>query len=129
MANDQTKVSSYRDLLVWQKGIGLVTLLYEISREFPADERFGLTSQIRRAAVSVPSNIAEGQARFSTREFVHFISHAEGSIAEIDTQLVIALELDFCKAAKVKPAFDAIVELRKMLNSLRRKLQDRELQK
>ena len=129
MANDQTKVSSYRDLLVWRKEIGLVTLLYEISREFPADERFGLTSQIRRAAVSVPSNIAEGQARFSTREFIHFISHAEGSIAEIDTQLVIALELDCCKPAKVKPAFDAIVELRKMLNSLRRKLQERDLQK
>jgi four helix bundle protein len=62
VANDQTKVSSYRDLLVWQKGIGLVKLLYEISREFPADERFGLTSQNRRAAVSVPANIAEGQA-------------------------------------------------------------------
>ena len=125
----QSKIGSYRDLLVWQKGIGLVKLLYEISREFPADERFGLTSQIRRAAVSVPSNIAEGQERFTTREFIHFISYAEGSIAEIDTQLVIALELDFCKAARVKPALDAIVEVRKMLNALRRKLQERDRQK
>jgi four helix bundle protein len=123
------KVGSYRDLLVWQKGISLVKLIYQISREFPAEERFGLTSQIRRAAVSVPSNIAEGQARFTTREFIHFISHAEGSIAEIDTQLVIALELDFCTLATVKPAFDAIIELRKMLNALRRKLQERDGQK
>ena len=86
MANDQTKVGSYRDLLVWQKGIGLVKLVYQISRDFPSEERFGLTSQIRRAAVSVPSNIAEGQARFTTREFIHFISHAEGSIAQVDTR-------------------------------------------
>jgi four helix bundle protein len=125
----QSKIESYRDLLVWRKGIDLVKSVYQITQTFPQDERFGLTSQIRRAAVSVPSNIAEGQARFTTREFIHFISHAEGSIAEVDTQLVIALELDFCKAPKVKPAFDAIVELQKMLNSLRRKLQERDPQK
>ena len=117
----QSKIESYRDLLVWRKGIDLVKSVYQITQTFPQDERFGLTSQIRRAAVSVPSNIAEGQARFTTREFIHFISHAEGSIAEVDTQLVIALELNFCKAPRVKPAFDAIVELQKMLNSLRRK--------
>ena len=83
MANDQTKVGSYRDLLVWQKGIRLVKLVYQISRDFPSEERFGLTAQVRRAAVSVPSNIAEGQARFTTREFIHFISNAEGSTAEV----------------------------------------------
>ena len=124
-----TKVGGYRDLLVWQKGISLVKLVYQVSQTFPSDERFGLTSQVRRAAVSVPSNIAEGQARFTTREFIHFISNAEGSTAEVDTQLVIAVELEFCKAAEAKSAFEAIVELRKMLNALRRTLQEKELQR
>jgi four helix bundle protein len=95
----QSKIGSYRDLLVWRKGIDLVRSIYQITQTFPQDERFGLTSQIRRAAVSVPSNIAEGQARHTTREFIHFVSTAEGSIAEVDTQLVIAIELGICKAA------------------------------
>jgi len=73
MALEEEQVSSYRDLIVWRKGIGLVKSVYILTKEFPADERYGLTSQIRRAAVSVPSNIAEGQARHTTREFIHFI--------------------------------------------------------
>ncbi|MCM3881285.1 MAG: four helix bundle protein [Vicinamibacterales bacterium] len=129
MPNGRTKVGSYRDLLVWQKGIALVKLVYQTSQTFPDGERFGLISQMRRAAVSVPSNIAEGQARYSTREFIHFVSNAEGSVAEVDTQLTIALELGFCKVADVKPVLDAIVELRKMLNALRRSLQERETQR
>src|SRR6266550_4636550 len=94
------KVSSYRDLLVWRKGIDLVKSVYLISQGFPADERFGLTTQLRRAAVSVPSNIAEGQARHTTGEFIHAISHSEGSLAEVDTQLVIAIELGYCKQSE-----------------------------
>jgi four helix bundle protein len=78
-------VRNYRDLLVWQKAMSLVEDIYGLSRQFPADERFGLVAQIRRAAISVPSNIAEGQARKSTREFIQFISLAEGSLAEVDT--------------------------------------------
>src|SRR5436853_2320081 len=87
----ESSVKSYRDLLVWQKGIALVKSVYLLSQSFPADERFGLTSQMRRAAVSIPSNIAEGQARRTTKEFIHFISNSEGSIAEVDTHLVIAM--------------------------------------
>jgi len=118
----ENKTRSYRDLVVWQKGIELAKLIYPLSARFPADERFGLTSQIRRASVSVPSNIAEGQARRTTGEFVQFISHAEGSVAEVDTQLVIAVELDFVTKKQADPCFDLIGEERRMLNGLRRRL-------
>jgi four helix bundle protein len=99
-----------------------VKRIYEITSRFPADERFGLTSQMRRAAVSVPSNIAEGQARKSTREFVQFISNAEGSLAALDTQLVIAAELGFLEAAGASELAGESDELRRMLNALRRRL-------
>ena len=119
------KVSSYRDLVVWRKGIDLVKSIYLISGHFPADERFGLTTQIRRAAVSIPSNIAEGQARHTTGEFIHSVSHSEGSLAEVDTQLVIAIELGYCKKSDVEPAAALVTEMQKMLTALRRKLQDK----
>jgi len=76
---------SYRELIAWQKAIRLVTEIYQATRQFPRDELYGLTSQLRRAAVSVPSNIAEGQARFSRKEFHHFLSQARGSLVEIET--------------------------------------------
>jgi four helix bundle protein len=116
----------YKDLLVWQKGIALVKQVYSISRQFPPDERFGLTSQIRRAAVSIPSNIAEGQARHTGKEFIQFLSHAEGSVAEVDTQLTLAMELGFCGRSELREALQLVLELRRMLNSLRRKLMTRE---
>jgi len=111
---------SYRDLLVWQKSMALAKAIYKITADFPSDEKFGLISQLRRAAVSVPSNIAEGQARNTTGEFVQFISHAEGSLAELDTQLTLAVELDFLSPEKASPCMDSITELRRMLNGLRR---------
>jgi four helix bundle protein len=121
----EKKTSDYKDLLVWQKGITLVKLIYQITQTFPAEEKFGLISQMRRAAVSVPSNIAEGQARHTTGEFVQFLSHAEGSVAELETELIIAVELGYCNLAQLPKALDLISELRKMLNALRRKLQAR----
>ena len=99
-ANGSYKARGYRDLLVWQTGISLVKHIYGITARFPLDERVGLTAQMRRAAVWIPSNISEGQARKSTGEFVQFISNAEGSLAELDTQMVIAAELKFVAAAK-----------------------------
>ena len=96
MISEKPKVRSYRDLIVWQKGMDLVRAIYNLTTSFPTDERFGLISQVRRAAVSVPSNIAEGQARHTSREFVQFISHAEGSLAEVDTQLTLSNQLGFC---------------------------------
>jgi four helix bundle protein len=120
--SDERKAGNYRDLLVWQKGMALVKRLYQITATFPADERFGLVAQMRRAAVSVPSNIAEGQARHTTGEFVQFVSHAEGSVAELDTQLTLAIELGFCPRSEVEDVFQLIIELQKMLNALRRQL-------
>ena len=120
------KTRSHKDLLVWQKGISLAKLVYALTRSFPAEEKFGIVAQMRRAAVSIPSNIAEGQARHTTGEFIQFISHAEGSLAELDTQLILSIELKFCTASAAIPAFELIGELRRMLNALRRKLAGRE---
>jgi four helix bundle protein len=121
-----TKTRSYKDLVVWQKGIVLAQIVYQLTQKFPPDEKFGIISQMRRAAVSIPSNIAEGQARHTTGEFIHFISHAEGSVAELDTQLILSIGLNFCMTAEAKEAFGLIEELRRMLNVLRRKLMTRE---
>jgi four helix bundle protein len=119
------KAEGYEDLVVWQKGMQLVKSVYELTRTFPRDEKFGLVSQIRRAAVSVPSNIAEGQARHSTGEFVQFISHAEGSVAEVNTQLLLSVDLGFCTSDRTGKAIELSRELRRMLNGLRRKLQEK----
>jgi four helix bundle protein len=116
------KAQSYKDLIVWQKGIEAAKTIYQVTRAFPAEEKFGLVSQMRRAAVSIPSNIAEGQARHTTGEFIQFISHAEGSVAELNTQLILACELRFCRLENAKPISELLEEIRKMLNSLRRKL-------
>jgi four helix bundle protein len=96
-----------------------------ITRAFPADEKFGLVAQMRRAAVSIPSNIAEGQARHTTGEFVQFISHAEGSVAELRTQFLITVELGYCTKPSACRAFELLSDLRKMLNALRRTLASR----
>ncbi len=85
---------SYKDLIAWRKAMGLVTEIYRVTRTFPREEMYGLTNQLCRAAVSVPSNIAEGQARFSKKEFHHFLSHARGWLVEIETQLTIAENLE-----------------------------------
>ncbi len=121
-ASRDKPTQGYRDLLVWQKSMALVKDIYKITAGFPSEEKFGLTSQMRRAAVSVPSNIAEGQARNTTGEFVQFNSYAEGSLAELDTQLTLAVELDFLPAEKADLGLDSIAELRRMLNGLRRSI-------
>src|SRR5580658_1736641 len=92
---------SYRDLVVWQKGIRLTVLVYELSKAFPREEVYGLTSQIRRAAVSVPSNIAEGAGRLKTTEYRHFLGIARASNFELQTHLIIAKELGFVEAGQV----------------------------
>jgi len=119
-------IRSYRDLLIWQKGMMLAKRVYAMTRSFPTDERFGLTAQMRRAAVSVPSNIAEGQARRGKKEFVQFLSHAEGSLAELDTQLLLAVDLGYCRSAEAEASEATIAEIQKMIASLRGKLATRE---
>ncbi len=119
---DDTKSHGYKDLLVWQKGMSLVKRIYQITRTFPNEEKFSLVSQMRRAAISIPSNIAEGQARHTTKEFIQFVSQAEGSVAELDTQLALAIEWGYCLRPHAAEAFELLSKLRKMLNALRRKL-------
>ena len=85
----------HHDLRVWQEAMELVTKVYRVTAGFPMDERFGLTSQVRRASVSVPSNIAEGAARGSRKEFIHFLTISRGSLSELDTQLRIAMNLEY----------------------------------
>ncbi len=121
-ANGKQNVKSYKDLLVWQKGITLVKRIYQLTQTFPDAERFGLVSQMRRAAVSIPSNIAEGQARHTRKEFIQFISHSEGSVAELETQVILAVELGYCGLADTQEITNLTTELSKMLDSLRRKL-------
>ncbi len=121
----QNKINSYRDLLVWQKGMVLAKQIYSLTCSFPPNESFGLTIQMRRAAVSVPSNIAEGQARHGRREFVQYLSHAKGSLAELDTQLTLAVELGYPQDLDVNQSVTLVAELQKMLSALRRKVEAR----
>jgi four helix bundle protein len=111
-------IKSFRDLIAWQKGIGLCKLVYAASGGFPADERFGLTAQIRRAAVSIPSNIAEGYGRRQTKEYVRFLNIARGSLCEVETQLVLGEELGFATPQRLRPANSLVRELDVVMYSL-----------
>jgi four helix bundle protein len=122
MAPDSTKVTHYKELKIWRKDMSLAKSVYRLTTRFPADERFGLSAQMRRAAVSVPSNIAEGQARHGTREFLQFLSHASGSLAELETQILVSMDLGFCKESEVSSIANEIGELQKMVAAIRRKL-------
>lgn len=109
-------VREFKELIAWQKAMDLVEAVYRVSRDFPDDERFGLTIQIRRAAVSVPSNIAEGQARPTRGEFRQFLGHARGSLAEVETQLLIAQRLKYLSGDTT--VADQIAETGRILNGL-----------
>jgi len=113
---------NYKELIVWQKSILFVKQIYALTGSFPSEEKFGLVSQLRRAAVSIPSNIAEGQARRTTGDYIRFVSTAEGSLAETETQLIISIELDYCTRSDTVELFGLMLEIRKMLNALRRSL-------
>ncbi len=116
------RVQSYRDLVIWQKGIELVKEVYKQTKKFPNHETFGLVSQMQRSAVSIPSNIAEGQTRQHTGEFRQFLYVALSSASELDTQTIIAHELDYITADEVKNIENQIIELRKMTYTLISKL-------
>jgi four helix bundle protein len=115
-------VKSYRDLIAWQKAMDLVVDIYEVTKEFPRDELYGLTSQTRRSAVSIPCNIAEGQARDSTKEFAHFLSISYGSTAELETQLLIAERLGFIGHEQTTDRLEQCAEVGRIINGLRRSL-------
>lgn len=108
----------FKDLIAWQKAMDLVTEIYRITDSFPKREVYSLTDQIRRAAVSIPSNIAEGQAHFNKREFLHFLRHSSGSLAELETQWLIAGRLGYASADTAEPVLEHIHELGRILNGL-----------
>ena len=108
-----------KDLKVWQKSIALVEACYRASANLPMEERFGLTSQIRRAATSVPANIAEGFGRWNSREFLRFLAIASGSLRELETHLMIACRLGYLNESANEPLFQGIDELAKMLFRMR----------
>jgi len=108
----------FRDLKVWQMGMELTREVYLLSQYLPSSERFGLIDQMRRAAVSIPSNIAEGQGRSTPKDFSHFLDMAKGSLAELETQLQICLDLKMLAAESVEPLFKLIHVLRKSIKAL-----------
>jgi four helix bundle protein len=110
-------VSRYRDRIVWQKARELVSAVYRETAAWPSDERYGLTSQVRRAAVSVPANIAEGYGRVGSRELKHHCSIAHGSLCELETLLYLAVDLDLSAPDDVRPLFDLSTEVGKLLTS------------
>jgi len=115
----------FRDLRVWQCGMELVEEVYRLTRCFPKEELYGLTSQLRRAAVSIPSNIAEGQTRKHVKEFLQFLSTAQGSLAEVQTQIELAGRLKYLSAEQIEPALARADSLAKQLYALQSSLADR----
>jgi four helix bundle protein len=108
----------YKKLTVWQRAVELATFVYGYTKNFPSEEKFGITSQIRRSVVSISSNIAEGAGRKSTKDFQHFLNIAYGSSCELETQLLIAKNLDFLKQSDYKTLSKNITEIQKMIYSL-----------
>ncbi|MCE5251577.1 four helix bundle protein [bacterium] len=115
-------MKSYRDLVVWQKSMALVTEIYLLTKDFPKEELYGITSQIRRSAVSIPSNIAEGYGRNSTQDYIRFLQIACGSLYEMQTQLEIAVNLGYLDKDRSLTVLQNINEIERMLNTLLKKL-------
>ena len=116
------EVRTYRDLLVWQKAVRFVTEIYRSTRGFPREEIYGLTAQIRRCAVSIPSNIAEGYGRHSTNDYLRFLNVAVGSLYELQTQIEISQNLSYLPQTVHNNLFEQTRELERMLTSLRTKI-------
>ncbi len=120
-------IRNYRQLIVWQKAMQLAERIYRVVEKLPDEERFGLSYQLRKCAVSIPSNIAEGHTRRSTREYLRFISIALGSIAEAETQLLLAARLGMVKPEQTASIEDLMVEVGKMLRAIQGKLKPNEV--
>ena len=119
-----SEIKSFKDLLIWQKGIEITVLVYKIIADFPENEIYALSSQVKRCAVSIPSNIAEGYGRKSTQSYIHFIKIARGSLYELETQLIIAEKLKFFKSDNlITEIMLLITEENKMINSFLNKLE------
>lgn len=117
-------MAHFKELIVWQKSINLVTEIHRITEKFPSNEIYGLTSQLRRACVSVPSNIAEGNTRRSKADYLQFLRIARGSCSEIETQIIISKNLEFINDITFETLSFNIVEISKMINGLINSLKD-----
>lgn len=115
---ESTKIKSYKDLIVWQKGVELVKEIFLLTKNFPPSEIYGITSQMRRAAVSIPSNIAEGSGRRNRGEWRQFYSIAYGSALELETQLIISRDLAFAPKDRFDKCFGLIDEISKMIRTI-----------
>jgi four helix bundle protein len=115
-------MNNFKDLKVWQKSIALVTLVYQNIEELPQDEKYGLSSQMKRCANSIPSNIAEGAGRTSKKEFKYFLSVSKGSLNELQTQLIVSQKLNFLSLEKLTSLEEKIEEIGKMLSGLMKSL-------
>lgn len=115
-------ITSYKDLIVWQRAMELVKAIYKLTENFPKSEIYGLTSQMRRAAVSIPSNIAEGKMRGTRKDYRHFLLNAYGSGAELETQIEIAKQLCFGRNVDFNESSELLEEVMKMLNALTKNL-------
>ena len=118
-------VRSFRELIAWQKAMNLVELVYSFSSNFPKEEQYGLTSQLRRAAVSIPSNIAEGQGRSTTTDFLRFLAIARGSLFESETQILIAARLSYLNDQQSFELAEAIAETGRLINGLSNSLKEK----
>ena len=115
-------MQKFQDLKVWQRSHGLVLAVYRLSAKFPIEERFGLVAQLRRAVLSVPTNVAEGSKRQSGQEYGRFLNIAEGSLAETEYLLIVSRDLNFATAEIIEPLLDEITEVARMLHALRTKV-------
>jgi four helix bundle protein len=122
MASRGTVIRDFKDLEVWQRAVELVVESYRITKSFPSEERYGLIAQVRRAAVSVPSNIAEGRGRFGLRSFLYHLSVSSGSLMELETQLVIAERLQYLTPADAQALMERTAEVRRLLAGMVRAL-------
>jgi len=122
LKGESNMLQSYRDLLVWQKALELAVRIYRVSERFPKSEIYGLTSQLRRAAVSVPSNIAEGYGRGSRKEYLQFLSVAQGSLKELETQIILAQRLSYTSEIEAEGTLSESGTVGKMLGGLMRSL-------
>jgi len=118
-------MSNFRNLLIWQKAMNLVTRIYQVTKSFPKEELFGLTSQIRRCSISIPSNIAEGYGRASNTEFIRFLNIATGSLFELQTQIEIALNIEYINEETFESLYTDTRELEIMLVSFTNKIKER----
>lgn len=112
------EINNYKHLIVWQKAVELVTDIYRVTKNFPPSELYGLVSQLRRSAVSIPSNIAEGQGRATKGEFLQFLCHARGSLCELETQVIIGARLGYISNDTAEGLSSKITEVARFLNGL-----------